>query len=87
MAVTIIDVTRRYLSAAYDGTNGADLVAAISPATLVSDTGTVLTFNANQGDQFTANVGDVVIWQQDGSNATGVGVLTAGQYADAFVAV
>ena len=56
-----MDVTLRYHTARYDGTNGAAVVAQTG-GKLVSDTGTLLTFTAPDSNEFQLEPGRTIVW-------------------------
>lgn len=58
-----IPVRESRTAALYDGTNSADLNAAISDFTIVSESAAGLTFNSG-GTQYTVAVGGYVAWYQ-----------------------
>lgn len=63
MALTPLRVFEARTAAQYDGTNSADLNAAISDFTIVSETPIALTFNSG-GNPFMVAPGGYVAWYQ-----------------------
>lgn len=86
MPASVTIVAPRYLSTSYDGTNGADVAAAIPGATVYADTGTLLTLKVDWMT-FDLAVSDVIVWRQSNGSASSVNALTASDYADSFAAV
>lgn len=84
MSLTITQVVPRHLSAVYDGTNGADLVAAIPDAVPVSDDGERLEFSLPNGDRLDASVGQVVVWRQKGNTSAQVLVYERAGFDDLY---
>lgn len=62
MAAPVIPVVEAMYSVRYDGTNGADVVAAIPGATLTADSGSSLSFTAG-GDPHILAAGYWFLWR------------------------
>ena len=76
-------VVHAYSAVSYDGTNGADIAAAINNASVVSDTGAVLTLNISLLDWQLA-VGDWIVWRNVGGNVDIAGTFTDAHYGEIF---
>lgn len=66
MSVNIVPVVNVYNSALYDGTNGADVAAAVPGADFVSDNGTELRFDIDWSmgtNNYTMLDGQTVVWR------------------------
>lgn len=84
MSINPVRVVNAYLSAAYDGTNGSDLAAAIASMSIVSDTGIALVLSHYGVEELTLNVGDWIVWREAGSNVDLFGTFTDERYQQFF---
>ena len=71
MAATVLAVVPLNRAVQYDGTNSADILAAIPGSSLVSETGQMLTILSNGAERF-APVGGYFLFDQFGNCYDGI---------------
>lgn len=83
MAVQVISVVEPFKSVRYDGTNGADLVAAIDGASLTSDSGGLLRFKIGMWD-YELPSGQWIVWRSSGGSTEVYGLLDNAAYEQRY---
>lgn len=90
MAAQIVTVVEAYKSTVYDGTNGADVVAAIPGAALVSDDGTELKFSIawSMGtNHYTVLAAQRILWRVLWGSTEIYGTYDAAEFGERYAAL